>query len=651
MRGAMAVNDAPGLESDGQDPATAEPRGGTASPLRMEARTGHELGTAPLPGPVPSRGVRHWLLTVAKSAGIRDVEALYTAATLPIEEAWMAVADGLRLTDEALARLVAAHYRLAVADLEGSDGDLIARIPERVARKYGVLPIREDDGHLVIATSDPTDHDAEQALRFASRKRPVYEIAPPGALRALINARYSSDRMVELLLGSVDGEVSDVRVVEEVGPEAVAEGEVDAAPIIKLCNVILVDAVREGASDIHLEPSGAGGVVRFRVDGVLRHHMQIPLTALNRVISRIKIMGDLDIADRLRPQDGRTRILVDGRVNDLRISTVPTRQTEKAVIRILHPEGNRTLDDLQMSAFEVARLRRLLGFREGIVVVTGPTGSGKTTTLYAALREVASGEVNVMSVEDPVEYELAGITQIQVEVDRGVTFASALRAILRQDPDIIFVGEIRDAETAKIAVHASMTGHLVLATLHTNDAVSAVARFEQLGLDGPSIASTLRGSVAQRLMRRVCPQCAQAVGSELTPDEARLATMYGVPPLVRPRGCKRCGQTGYRGRLPVAEVMLLDPEARELIQQQASFNELYRAALAGGMRPMLRVALDRVRAGQTTLQEVQRVLGSAEDDLRTGTSGLRTVEELSLDAMARPRLHSGSSDAVDAAGA
>jgi type II secretory ATPase GspE/PulE/Tfp pilus assembly ATPase PilB-like protein len=596
--------------------------------VRFEVRNDHELEARPAPSRRGTNGVRHWLITVAKAAGVREAGDLSTSASLPIDDAWSAVADACRLSDDALTRLVAAHFRLGVADLDVSDPDLVQRIPERIARKYGVLPLREDNGHLVIATSDPMDHDAEQALRFASRKRPIFEVVAPGLLRSLINTRYSSDRMVEMLLGTVDGDLSDVRVVKEVGPESVAGEDVDAAPIIKLTNVIMVDAVREGASDIHLEPSGTtGGVVRFRVDGVLRHHMQIPITVLNRVVSRIKIMGDLDIADRLRPQDGRTRIQVDGRVHDLRISTVPTRQTEKAVIRILHPEGNRTLEDLQMPQLEMQRLRRLLGFREGITVVTGPTGSGKTTTLYSALREVASGEVNVMSVEDPVEYELHSVTQIQVEVDRGVTFSSALRAILRQDPDIIFIGEIRDAETASIAVHASMTGHLVLATLHTNDAVSAVARLEQLGLDAASIASTMRGALAQRLVRRVCAHCAQTVGEQLTPEEERLTTLYGVRPLVRPRGCKRCGQTGYRGRLPVVEVMVSDPHIREMIQKGSSFSELYRGAVLGGMRSMMKTALERVHHGQTTLQEVERVLGGVHEDLAVNISPSATDQE------------------------
>jgi type IV pilus assembly protein PilB len=578
-------------------------------------------------------GVKHWLLSVARASGIPDADTLFTAATVPIADAWSTLAQGCKLTDEQLAHLVAAHYRLGVANLDSARAELTQRIPEKIARKYGIFPLREENGHLVIATSDPTDHDAEQALRFASRKRPIFELASPAAIKRAISAKYSNDKMVEALLSRVDAE-TDVRVVAEVDPESVHADEIDTAPIIKLTNLILRDAVRDGASDIHLEPTGNGaGTVRYRVDGVLRQHMQVPVTALNRVISRIKILGDLDIADRLRPQDGRTRIQVDGRTQDLRISTVPTRQSEKAVIRILNPEGNRNLSDLQMPEQEITRFQKLLSYREGITVVTGPTGSGKTTTLYAALRQVSTGEVNVMSVEDPVEYELSNITQIQVELDRGVTFASALRAILRQDPDIIFIGEIRDAETAEVAVHASMTGHLVLATLHTNDAVSSVSRLEHLGLDGASIASTLKGAVAQRLLRRVCTSCAQPLNGDLTPEEERLSEMYDCVPLVRAGGCERCATTGYKGRLPVMEVLMSNAHVRELISRKASESEIYRASMAGGMRPMLQVALDRVREGITTLQEVERVLGGVHTDWSAGSSAETVASKIYAEAM------------------
>ena len=279
------------------------------------------------------------------------------------------------------------------------------------------------------------------------------------------------------------------------------------------------------------------------------------------------------------------------------------------MIRILDPSGAPTLAQLDMLDLELRRFRQVLTFREGIVIVTGPTGSGKTTTLYAAVRELATGEVNIMTVEDPVEYELGGITQIQVEPKRGVTFPSALRAILRQDPDVVFVGEIRDLETAQVAVQAAMTGHLVLATLHTNDALGVIPRLVDIGLDRASIAGALRGIVAQRLLRRICPDCEQRIEGSLTDAERRLAGIYGVTPSVRAAGCAQCAMTGYRGRTPVNEVFLPTPPFLEAVAKGATALELQRLATSTGMRPMRGVALEKVRLGTSTLQEVERVLG------------------------------------------
>jgi type II secretory ATPase GspE/PulE/Tfp pilus assembly ATPase PilB-like protein/CheY-like chemotaxis protein len=342
--------------------------------------------------------------------------------------------------------------------------------------------------------------------------------------------------------------------------------------------------------------------------------MQVPTSVLSRVVSRIKIMGKLDIADRLRPQDGRARLQVENATLDLRISTVPTREAEKAVIRLLDPRNVRRLEGLAIAPAELTRIRRLFGHREGIVVVTGPTGSGKTTLLYAALQELATGEVNIMTVEDPVEYELPGLTQIQVETKRDLTFATALRSILRQDPDVVFVGEIRDRETAEVAVQASLTGHLVLATLHANDAVGAVARFLDLGIDRTKIAATLRGSVAQRLARRACPKCVLPLVGPLTPAEARLAARYGVQPLVRVVGCDACSKSGYKGRLPLLEVLVSNPTFEEMVATGAPVARLQKAAAVGGFRSLRENAVERVRQGETTLEEVERVLGDAGTD-------------------------------------
>lgn len=562
----------------------------------------------------------HWMLAVAERAGLRCAGEDVIEPGIPVVDAWARMEERCGVSEDDLARYIATHFRLAVADLDSGAPQALKLVPERVARRYHVFPIREDDRQLVVATSDPTNIEIEQALGFASGRTPQFEVAGPSAIAEAIGRKYSSARAVESLLGILEKAAgSGLSVVEEAEAEALSVHEIEAGPVVKLTNLILQEAIEQGASDVHVEPGRSGGAVRFRVDGVLRQFMPMSMTALNRVVSRIKILGKIDIADRVRPQDGRARIRLHDHAYDLRISTVPTRDSEKAVIRILDPDGARGLDQIGLPDRELKRLRRLLSHRDGIVVVTGPTGSGKTTTLYGALAELETGEVNIMTVEDPVEYELPGITQIQVEPRRGVTFASALKAILRQDPDVILVGEIRDLQTADVALQASLTGHLVLATLHTNDAVGAVTRLHDLGLDRAAVSESLRGVVAQRLARRLCTHCARPVDrAELPEQEARLAAQYGVEPIMQAAGCDRCGGTGYRGRYALMEIATVTANLAEQIAKGASFRELTKAAVAGGMRPMREAALERVRDGTTTLTEIDRVFGESVEEVAEG---------------------------------
>ncbi len=558
---------------------------------------------------------RHWMQQVLQRAGVDGFENLALTPGLPVADVWRQTEETCDITGLELARHVAAHFRLQQADLGSAETRVLKLVPQELAHRFRVFPLREDDRHLVVATSDPTDLDAEKALGFASGRTPVFEVASPTDLEREIEAGYSPDRVLEALVSSVDSDVIDaVRILDETEPEALGADAVESGPVVKLTNLILRDAIAHRASDIHLEAGRGAGTVRFRVDGVLFKYMGIPMAALNRVVSRIKILGRLDIADRLRPQDGRARVQIRDGTYDLRISTVPTRDAEKAVIRVLDPQSSLDLEALGLASDAVKRTRDLLGHRDGIIIVTGPTGSGKTTTLYAALRELATGQINIMTVEDPVEYELPEVTQIQVEERRGVTFASALRAILRQDPDVIFVGEIRDLETAEVAVQASMTGHLVLATLHTNDALSAIQRLMDLGLDRPSIAVSLRGVVAQRLVRRLCERCARpATAAPVPQEEARLVDVYGVEPVAVAMGCRACGQTGYRGRLAVAEVAVIEERLQQLIAAGAPSADLTRAARAAGMQTLRDAALAQVRAGSTTLAELERSLGKMPD--------------------------------------
>ncbi|MES2178319.1 MAG: ATPase, T2SS/T4P/T4SS family [Gemmatimonadota bacterium] len=558
----------------------------------------------------------HWLVNAAARAGIPGAKTANIAQGVTLAGAWEQLGRELKLTESALVAQVAPVLRLPVAEFERAESKAARLLPEKLARKHGVFALRETDRELTVASSDPHDYEAERDIGFASGRRIKFELAGPNAIEGALGGGYSADSVVQNLLDAADSTLADaVRFVEDAAPEQVAAADVESAPLVKLANLILSDAVVQRASDIHIEPGGSkGGVVRFRIDGVMRQHMSLPSAAVGRVVSRIKVLGKLDIADRMRPQDGRARISVMNKHYDLRISTVPTRDAEKAVIRILRPDTAKTLDDVGLSNYELQRIRQLIGNRDGIVVVTGPTGSGKTTTLYAALTDVATSEVNVMTVEDPIEYELAGVTQIQVETKRNVTFASALRSILRQDPDVIFVGEIRDQETAEVAAQAAATGHLVLATLHTNDSMSAVSRLTDLGLDRTTIASVLRGALAQRLVRRVCPDCAQRISGDYTENESRLGAQFGVMPTVRAHGCNKCNNSGYRGRIPIVEVAICSPSIGDQITAGTSALQLQRLAIAQGMRPLREVALDNVKRGDTTLEEIERVLGEVADD-------------------------------------
>ncbi len=539
-------------------------------------------------------------------------ERLEVPPDTSVEDAWSTVSRTVGVGDGKLVELVAEYFRLEVTDFAAADPNAFLLVPEAMARKHLIYPMMETDRHLVVATSDPTDVEAERLLGFTSGRQIVFEVAAPRAIKEAIDERFSPEKAVENLLGTLEmEEVGEdaVKLVEEMGPEEITEGDVASTPVVKLTNLIIRDGIAQGASDLHIEPGRKMGVVRYRVDGVLRKHMDLPMSALNRVISRIKILARLDIADRLRPQDGKARVRVKNLAYDLRVSTIPAGGAEKCVLRVLDSNTSVSLEDLNVPAPELARFRQLLANRDGIVMVTGPTGSGKTSTLYGALRELADGKVNIMTVEDPIEYELPAITQTQVEAKQGLTFSAALRSILRQDPDVILVGEIRDRETAQTAVEAAMTGHLVLATIHANDAVSAVPRLADMGLHFSAIASTLRGALAQRLIRKVCAACAEPVRGVLTPDEQRLTERHGMEPVVRAVGCPECGFTGYRGRLPVQEVLTVGPRLAAAIEARKGVTTLNKLGEQGGMRGMHEVALDWVRQGKTTLVEVERVLG------------------------------------------
>jgi len=519
---------------------------------------------------------------------------------------WETVVQRKLATDAQIVGAIAARFRIPVADFGSLDPRVKETIPEQLVRKFNVLPLRATDAYLEVATANPFDLDAEKTLAFATGREVRMSVGSPARIRERLDDLYRNDEVVSRLLEGIGGDFDVKEVADE--DDAVASAEqASQRPIVRLVDMMLADAATTRASDIHVEPSEGGIIIRYRIDGVLRQVMKIPRSAGIPLISRVKIMSGLDIADRLRPQDGRARITVNGEPIDLRVSTLPASLGEKVVIRILSSKGViLALDGLGLFEDEAEQIRRLLNAKEGILLVTGPTGSGKTTTLYSAIRLIQGEGVNIVTVEDPVEYRLgANIVQVQVHEKANLTFASALRSILRQDPDVVLIGEIRDQETAQIAVQASLTGHLVLSTLHTNDAPNAVTRLLDMGMEAYKIGSALRGIVAQRLMRRLCQVCKE-VGTDPVPERMARFVPAGTV-LYRAVGCPECATTGYRGRFSIVEVMAMNPELERLIGSGATADRIAEVARRHGMRSLWDSGLRHVIKGETTVDELLRV--------------------------------------------
>lgn len=488
------------------------------------------------------------------------------------------------------------------------DRRAVKLLPETIARRYHVLPILVTEAFITVATTDPTDLEALSDLEFASGRHVQYAVADPDAIDEQLIAEYAPEHAIDAVVNGFGSDQAAIVVEEEIAREQPAS-EATAGAVRRLTATLLRDAVVQGASDIHLTQQGALGLVRYRIDGLMRQVLTMPGAVFLRVVSRLKVISGLDITERMRPQDGRSRILVDEKTYDLRISTLPVEGgSERVVVRLLPHDGVASLDAMDIAEPERQQLLALLGQNDGLVLLTGPTGSGKTTTLHAALTHRRSEEVTIMTVENPVEYRIAGISQVQVEPKQGLTFASALRAMLRQDPDIILVGEIRDAETAETATQAASTGHLVLSTVHADDAPSVVLRLRGLGLGHDVIAQCFRGVAAQRLLRRLCTDCKQPLVDPSEHDQEFLAA-HGTPAPMRAVGCARCAFTGYRGRLPIHQVLIVDQAVRTLLADGADTEAIRVAARATGMRSLGESAASRILAGETTPAEAVRILG------------------------------------------
>ena len=516
------------------------------------------------------------------------------------------VIDELELT-----KMLARQYRMPAVDLSRFEADprVLKLIPADLALKRMVLALKREGRTLTVAVADPADQGLLEDLKFITRYDLFAVLAGEQSLRALIERHYeSSDEQLQTILKEMEGIGEDVEVVAEEDDDAAAQqAAVDDAPVVKLINGILTDAVKRGASDIHVEPFEHEIRIRYRVDGVLLEVMKPPLKMKAALTSRIKILSQLNIAERRVPQDGRLKLKMGTRVIDFRVSTLPVLFGEKIVLRILD-KGNLTLD-LAKFGFEPKAeqdLMKAILNPYGMVLVTGPTGSGKTTTLYSALQRINTVETNIMTAEDPVEYNLPGINQAPMRAEIGLTFAAARRAFLRQDPNIIMIGEIRDLETGGIAIKAALTGHLVLSTLHTNDAPSTIVRLIDMGIEAFNVASAVNLVVAQRLVRRICAGCkapATYTDVELKSLSDDVTALRRIT-FFKGAGCEQCGGTGYKGRAGLYEVMAMTPALRRMVLTGGSTVELRDQAVVDGMLTLRMDGMKKLERGITTLEEV-----------------------------------------------
>jgi type IV pilus assembly protein PilB len=517
------------------------------------------------------------------------------------------------LKEEELTDFLSKQYGVPSINLSEFEVEqaVIQLIPEEVARKHTVIPINRVGSTLIIAMADPSNIFAQDDIKFLTGYNIEVVVAPENAIQEAVERYYESIADFEDVLGDMeDLDISMIDEEEDVNITDLEKASEDA-PVVKLVNLILTDAIKKTASDIHIEPYEKSFRVRYRIDGVLYEIMKPPMKLKNAIVSRLKIMSALDIAERRLPQDGRIKIkLGKGKEMDYRVSVLPTLFGEKVVMRLLDKSSLQL--DMTKLGFEKDQLEQ---FHEaiyrpyGMVLVTGPTGSGKTTTLYSALSDLNKTETNISTAEDPVEYNLMGINQVQMHEEIGLNFAAALRSFLRQDPDIIMVGEIRDFETAEIAVKAALTGHLVLSTLHTNDAPSTINRMLNMGVEPFLVASSVNLILAQRLCRKVCQECKEPVDVPqqslvelgMTPEEAETTQLY------KGAGCFTCSNTGFKGRIALYEVMTMYEEIKELVLNGASAAELKTEAIRLGMKTMRRCGLNKLSEGTTTIDEIVRV--------------------------------------------
>jgi general secretion pathway protein E len=571
----------------------------------------------PVPGGLAGRLLGEILVILAKLDPAVLAEALRAQGAAGTGRIGELLVQRKAIGEEDVARALAAQLDLPFASrisVEHVDAELARAVPINFAKQARLLPLRRENGAVVVAVADPLDTTALDHARMLVGTSLVPVVASAGAIVDAINAVY--DRALneaEQLVGEMEAQDDLDSVAHQLEePQDLLEAD-DEAPIIRLVNSLLFRAAKERASDIHIEPMERDLIVRFRIDGVLHEVIKPPKRYQNSIVSRVKVMGQLNIAEKRLPQDGRIRIKLAGRDIDIRLSTIPNVYGERIVMRLLDKTSTLLdLSEIGMARGILTQVEQVIRRSHGIVLVTGPTGSGKTTTLYAALSMINTPDLNILTVEDPVEYQLQGISQMAINPKIGLTFGAGLRSFLRQDPDVIMVGEIRDRDTAEIAIQASLTGHLVFSTVHTNDSAGAITRLVDMGVEPFLVASSLTAVLAQRLVRRLCSVCREAhvptteelaeVG--MTPEQLVRA---GSPPVYRAVGCATCGQSGYRGRTGIYEFLPVDDDIRTLAIKNVDSNTIKKQAVKRGMTTLLDDGARKVLAGETTIAEVLTV--------------------------------------------
>ncbi|MBU1087691.1 MAG: Flp pilus assembly complex ATPase component TadA [Candidatus Omnitrophica bacterium] len=542
---------------------------------------------------------------------LREARQRQQGAKLPIQD--VIVEMGF-VSEKDMLEVLSNVFQMPIVDLKGEniDANVVNLISYDIAKRYGVFPLRNEPENVVLAMSNPQDIIALDDLKLLVNKSIQPFLASKSDIAICIEKYYHVDDSLYDLLKNI-AEDSSVEVAASGSAKGIVQSEMlqaECSPVVRLVKVILSDAIRNRATDIHVEPQENFVEVRYRIDGYLKNILKIPTEMYSQFVARIKIMSNLDIAENKKPQDGRAEIMFKNRKIDLRVSIIPTYYGEKVVLRVLDPQKSKIeLSKIGFSPVEVGMMQTLFTRPQGMILVTGPTGSGKTSTLYAALGFVKNETKNIVTIEDPIEYLMDGVNQIQVNPKRDVTFATSLRSVLRQDPDVILVGEIRDSETAEIAFKASLTGHLVFSTLHTNDAVASISRLYDIGLEAYLIASSVVLIIAQRLVRVICPDCK----SEYVPEAQERAKFeqsikkLNIEKFYKGKGCKECGFSGYFGRTAIFEIFQLSKKVQDLISQKASAAVLTQEARNTGMKSLAESGMEKVALGISTLEEVARV--------------------------------------------